>query len=134
MGSGHSFSLAVNSSAPFGSCPPIAPVFARLPCFGLVVFDLSPERSQMVKRCNNEGIQMSGLEWFERFFGILSLISVALSVYLWHRATKVPSFPDQPSLTLSWRSRLHARAGFAAAFALFFQSLLMIFQAIEAVS
>ena len=77
---------------------------------------------------------MSGIERFEMFLGILSCMSVALSVFLWHRATKVPSFPDQPSLTLSWQSRLHARAGAAAAFALFFQGLLMIFEAIEAIN
>ena len=58
---------------------------------------------------------MSSIERIEMVFGILSLTSIALSVYLWRRAAKVPSFPDQPSLTLSWRSRLHARAGFAAA-------------------
>jgi hypothetical protein len=79
-------------------------------------------------------IQVPSIEWFEMVLGILSFISIALSVYLWHRAAKVPSFPDQPSLTLSWRSRLHARAGFAAALALFFQALLMIFQAIEAMN
>ena len=77
---------------------------------------------------------MSSIERLEMVLGILSLTSIALSVYLWRRAAKVPSFPDQPSLTLSWRSRLHARAGFAAALALFFQALLMIFQAIEAIN
>jgi hypothetical protein len=77
---------------------------------------------------------MSKIEWLEMVFGIMSFMSVALSVYLWRRATKVPLFPDQPSLTLSWQARLHAGAGSAAAFALFFQGLLMVFQAIEALN
>ena len=59
-------------------------------------------------------------EWFEAFLGALSFMLVALSVYLWHRAAMVPSLPYQPSLTLAWQSRLHARAGLSASFALFF--------------
>ncbi len=47
-------------------------------------------------------------ERFEALFGALSFILVALSVYLLRRATFVPSFPDQRSLTLAWQSRLHA--------------------------
>ena len=77
---------------------------------------------------------MTGIEWIEMFCGMLAFLSAALSVYLWRRAAKVPVFPDQPSLTLSWRSRLHTAAGSAAAFALFFQGLLIIFEAIEAIN
>jgi DNA-binding MurR/RpiR family transcriptional regulator len=56
------------------------------------------------------------------------------STYLWHRAAMVPSFPDQPTLTLAWQSRLHARAGLSASFALLFLDLLMITQAIEGIT
>ena len=74
------------------------------------------------------------IEWFETFFAALSFMLVALSVYLWHRAAMVPSFPDQPTLTLAWQSRLHARAGLSASFALPFLGLLMITQAIEGIT
>jgi hypothetical protein len=59
---------------------------------------------------------------------------VALSVYLLRRATFVPSFPDQPSLTLAWQSRLHARAKLSAIFALFFLGFLIIVEAFEAIT
>ena len=74
------------------------------------------------------------IEWFETFFAALSFMLVALSVYLWHRAAMVPSFPDQSTLTLAWQSRLHARAGLSASFALPFLGLLMIAQAIEGIT
>jgi hypothetical protein len=77
---------------------------------------------------------MLNIEWLETLLATLALISAAVSVYLWHRAAEVPNMPDQPSLTLSWRARLHARAGSAAAATLFFLSLLMISIVIEAMS
>jgi hypothetical protein len=78
---------------------------------------------------------MFNTEWLETVFGTLSLTSMALSLHQWHRARTVPSFPDQPSIARAWQSRLHARkAGSAAAFALFFQGLLMISHAIEAIT
>jgi hypothetical protein len=79
-------------------------------------------------------LQIFNIEWLEALWSVLALISVARSVYLWNRAAAVPSLPDQPSLTLAWRARLHARAGSAAAFALFFLILLVISHAIEAMS
>jgi len=77
---------------------------------------------------------MLNIEWLEALLSALALISAALSVYLWKRAAAVPSLPDQPSLTLTWRPTLHAQAGSAAAFAVFFLTLLMVAQAIEAMS
>ena len=79
-------------------------------------------------------VQMFNIEWLESLFGVLAFISAALSVYLWRRADAVPNIPDQPSLALSWRSRLYAQAGSAAAVTLFFLGLLMISYAIEAAS
>jgi hypothetical protein len=73
-------------------------------------------------------------EWFEALLGGLSFILVALSVYLLRRATLVPSFPDQPSLTLAWQSRLHARARLSAIFSLFFLGLLISIEAFEAIT
>jgi hypothetical protein len=73
-------------------------------------------------------------ERVEALFLVLSFMLVALSVYLLRRATFVPSFPDQPSLTLAWQSRLHARARVSAIFALFVLSLLMIIEAFEAIT
>jgi hypothetical protein len=73
-------------------------------------------------------------EWFEALFGALSFILVALSVYLLRRATFVPSFPDQPSLTLAWQSRLHARARLSAISALIFLGLLMVIETFEAIT
>jgi hypothetical protein len=72
------------------------------------------------------------IEWLEALWSVLALISAALSVYLWKRAAAVPSLPDQPAS--AWRARLHAQAGSAAAFAVFFLILLMISQVIEAMS
>ena len=74
------------------------------------------------------------IEWLEALWSVLALISAALSVYLWKRAAAVPSLPDQPALTSAWRARLHAQAGSAAAFTVFFLILLMISQVIEAMS
>ena len=73
-------------------------------------------------------------EGVEALFLVLPFMLVALSVYLLRRATFVPSFPDQPSLTLAWQSRLHARARVSAIFALFVLSLLMIIEAFEAIT
>jgi hypothetical protein len=73
-------------------------------------------------------------ERFEALFGALSFILVALCLYLFRRATLVPSFPDQPSLTLAWQSSLHARARLSAIFALFFLGLLIIVEAFEAIT
>jgi hypothetical protein len=53
---------------------------------------------------------MLRIERMEALFGTLALISAMLSVFLWRRAAAVPSFLDQLSLTLSWQSRLIARA------------------------
>jgi hypothetical protein len=78
-------------------------------------------------------LDMFNIEWLEALWTVLALISAALSVYLWKRAAAVPSLPDQ-ALTLAWRVRLHAQAGSAAAFAVFFLILLMISQVIEAMS
>ncbi len=58
---------------------------------------------------------MFNIEWLEALLATLALMSAAVSVHLWHRAAAVPNMPDQPSLTMSWRARLHARAGSAAA-------------------
>jgi hypothetical protein len=74
------------------------------------------------------------IEWLEALWNVLALISAALSVYLWNRAAAFPCLPDQSSVTLAWRARLHAQAGSAAAFAVFFLILLMICHAIEAMS
>ena len=82
---------------------------------------------------NNATWNAHMFERFEALFGALSFILVALSVYLLHRATLVPSFPDQPSLTSAWQSRLHARAKLSAIFALFFLGLLIIVEAFEAI-
>jgi hypothetical protein len=79
-------------------------------------------------------LDMFNIEWLEALWSMLALISAALSVYLWNRAAAVPSLPDQPSLTLAQRARLHAQAGSAAAFVMFFLILLMICHAIEAMS
>jgi len=79
-------------------------------------------------------LNMFNIEWLQALWTVLALISAALSVYLWKRAAAVPSLPDQPALTLAWRVRLHAQAGSAAAFAVFFLILLMISQVIEAMS
>jgi hypothetical protein len=73
-------------------------------------------------------------ERVEALFLVLSFMLVALSVYLLRRATFVPSFPDQPSFTLAWQSRLHARARLSAIFALLFLGLLMIIEAFEAIA
>jgi hypothetical protein len=73
-------------------------------------------------------------ERVEALFLVLSFMLVALSVYLLRRATFVPSFPDQPSLTLAWQSRLHTRARISAIFALFFLGLLMIIEAFEGIA
>jgi hypothetical protein len=70
-------------------------------------------------------------ECFEAIFGTLSLMSVALSVYLWRRAATVPVLRYQPSVSRAWRCRLQAKAGSAAGFALCFQSLLIICEVIE---
>ena len=83
---------------------------------------------------NNATWNAHMFERFEALFGALSFILVALSVYLLRRATFVPSFPDQPSLTLAWQSRLHARAKLSAIFALFFLGLLIIVEAFEAIT
>ena len=77
---------------------------------------------------------MLNIEWLETLLATLALISAAVSVHLWHRAAEVPNMPDQPSLTLSSRARLQARAGSAAAATLFFLILLMISIVIEAMS
>jgi hypothetical protein len=74
------------------------------------------------------------IERLETWLGVLSFIPAMLSVYLWRRAAAVPYFPDQPSLTLSWQSRLHARAGFAAAVAAFFLTLLMAVEVFESIT
>jgi hypothetical protein len=74
---------------------------------------------------HRDRVERSMIERVETWLGVLSFISAMLSVYFWRRAAVVPYFPDQPSLTLSWQSRLHARAGFAAAVAAFFLTLLM---------
>jgi hypothetical protein len=66
-------------------------------------------------------LNMFNIEWLEALWSVLALISAALSVYLWKRAAAVPSL-------------LHAQAGSAAAFAVFFLILLMISQVIEAMS
>ena len=79
-------------------------------------------------------LNMFNIEWLEALWSVLALISAALSVYLWKRAAAVPSLLDQSALTLAWRARLHAQAGSAAAFAVFFLILLMISQVIEAMS
>ena len=79
-------------------------------------------------------LNMFNIEWLEALWTVLALISAALSVYLWKRAAAVSSLPDQPALTSAWRARLHAQAGSAAAFAVFFLILLMISQVIEAMS
>ena len=79
-------------------------------------------------------LDMFNIEWLEALWTVLALISAALSVYLWKRAAAVPSLLDQSALTLAWRARLHAQAGSAAAFAVFFLILLMISQVIEAMS
>jgi hypothetical protein len=76
---------------------------------------------------------MSSLEQIETWLEALSFISVMISLYLWHRAAKIPSLPYQPLLLLSWQSRLHARAGFAAAAAALFLIFLMAAEVIEAV-
>jgi hypothetical protein len=83
---------------------------------------------------NNANGNAHMFERFEALFGALSFMLVALSVYLLHRATLVPSFPDQPSLTLAWQSRLHARAKLSAIFALFFLGFLIIVEAFEAIA
>jgi hypothetical protein len=64
---------------------------------------------------------------------VLSFILVVLSVYLWHRSATVPSLPYQPSLMLSWKSRLQARAALAATVAAVFLALLMVVETIEAI-
>jgi hypothetical protein len=69
-------------------------------------------------------------ERVEVWLEALSFMLVALSVYLCHRAATVPSLPVQPSVMLSWKSRLHARAALAAALA---AALLMAVEAIEAI-
>ena len=79
-------------------------------------------------------LDMFNIEWLEALWSVLALISAALSVYLWKRAAAVPSLLDQSALTLAWRPRLHAQAGSAAAFAVFFLILLMISEIIEAMS
>ena len=76
---------------------------------------------------------MSSLEQIETWLEALSFISVVLSLYLWRRAAKIPSLPYQPFLLLSWQSRLHARAAFAAAVAAVFLIFLMAAEVIEAV-
>jgi hypothetical protein len=72
-------------------------------------------------------------ERVELWLEALSFMLIALSVYLWHRAATVPSLPSQPSVMLSWKSRLHARAALAATVAAFFLILLMAAEAIEAI-
>ena len=79
-------------------------------------------------------IEMFNIEWLESLLGVLAFISAMVSVYLWRCADAVPNILDQPSLTLSARSRLHAQAGSAAAVTLFFLGLLMVSYAIEAAS
>jgi hypothetical protein len=65
---------------------------------------------------------------------LLALVSAGTSVHLWYRASALPHLPDQPSPTSARQSRLHARAGTAAAVAFFFLILLMASQLIEAMS
>jgi hypothetical protein len=72
-------------------------------------------------------------ERVELWLEALSFILIALSMYLWHRAAKVPALPAQPSVMLSWQSRLHARAALAAAAAAVCLALLMAAEAIEAI-
>jgi hypothetical protein len=76
---------------------------------------------------------MFNIERIEPLLGALAFMSAILSIYLWRRAASVPTFPDQLSLTLSWQSRLIARAGAAAAVAALFLALLMAVEAIEAI-
>jgi hypothetical protein len=96
---------------------------------------------RMTRRLNAIMLTLNNPTWnahmserVEALFLVLSFMLVALSVYLLRRATFVPSFPDQPSLTLAWQSRLHARARVSAIFALFVLSLLMIIEAFEAIT
>jgi hypothetical protein len=77
---------------------------------------------------------MFNIEGLEVFLTVLALISAAVSVYSWHRAPAITSLPDQPSFTLEWLARCHARAGSAAAVALFFLALLMATHVVEAMS
>jgi hypothetical protein len=77
---------------------------------------------------------MFNIEGLEMLLNALALISAARSAYLWHRAASVRDLSDQPSGTLSGRSRLHMEAAGAAAFAVFFLFLLMMCHAVEALS
>jgi hypothetical protein len=93
-----------------------------------------PEAREGLCRAMERQMLNFNIEWLEALWSVLALISASLSVYLWKRAAAVPSLPDQPALTSAWRARLHAQAGSAAAFAVFFLILLMISQVIEAMS
>src|SRR6516162_11007782 len=93
-----------------------------------------PEAREGLCRAMERQMLNFNIEWLEALWSVLALISAALSVYLWKRAAAVSSLPDQPALTSAWRARLHAQAGSAAAFAVFFLILLMISQVIEAMS
>jgi hypothetical protein len=95
---------------------------------------LPEAREELCRAMERQMLNMFNIEWLEALWSVLALISAALSVYLWKRAAAVPSLLDQPALTLAWRARLHAQAGSAAAFAVFFLILLMISQVIEAMS
>ena len=95
---------------------------------------LPEAREGLCKAMERQMLNMFNIEWLEALWSVLALISAALSVYLWKRAAAVPSLLDQSALTLAWRARLHAQAGSAAAFAVFFLILLMISQVIEAMS
>src|SRR5260370_18792607 len=92
---------------------------------------LPEAREGLCRAMERQILNMFDIEWLEALWSVLALISAALSVYLWKRAAAVPSLLDQPALTLAWRARLHAQAGSASAFAVFFLILLMISQSIE---
>jgi hypothetical protein len=79
-------------------------------------------------------VEIFDIEWLELLLSALALISAAISVYQLHRAAAVPSLPDEPSVTLAWRDRLYAQASSAGAVAVFFLTLLIASQLIEAMS
>jgi hypothetical protein len=94
----------------------------------------------MVRTCAHNALGEVSSPASPRFPGeakkpaIGGLLRLRFGLHLLRRATFVPSFPDQPSLTLAWQSRLHSRARLSAIFTLFFLGLLMITEVFETIA